>query len=403
MHHILAIEPEADRGALLRDLVRESLTTDLVVAASTAEAIDAMRDNRPDLILTSMLLAANEEHDLMAHLRGTASLHHLPVLTIPVVTDLSVGEPRSTGLFARLLRRRQPTVWPAYNFNAVIRRIEEALEQSAIAAKRAEAEIIAEDVAPEPLIETTPDPVVLDPTFVSNGSQKRARRRTMAEVGWLSSVKLSWGQHLRVVNISSSGVLVESGMRLSPGSVTRFHIEGSDTALVVPARVVRCRVSDVDSLGVKYETAAIFDRPVDALTVECDTRDIDSRLDDLLDHVQQRAGCGASAADLRMTFETGILDLISAGEVRLRDVPVVENDGRDSVYFTIPTQDGAAAVLQVTFNPNDAPGPEDFDVLTAATAAAALVLPLTGIARQTTVHLPKPSCMAERTLELQIA
>jgi hypothetical protein len=402
MHHILAIEPEADRGALLRGLVRESLNTDLTVVASTAEAINAMRDNRPDLILTSMLLAAAEEQDLMAQLRATPSLRHLPVLTIPVVTDHSVGKPRSTGLFSRFLRRRQPQVWPAYNFNAVITRIEEALEQSAIAAARAEAELLAQEIAAEPVIET-PVPVVLDSTFVSNGSQKRARRRTMAEVGWLSSVKLSWGQHLRVVNISSSGLLVESGMRLSPGSVTRFHIEGADSALVVPARVVRCRVSDVDSLGVKYETAAAFDRPVEALTVECESRDIDSRLDDLLDRVQQRADRGASAAELRMTFETGVLDLISAGEVRLRDVPVVENDGRDSVYFTIPTRDGSAAVLQVTFNPNDAPGAEDFDVLTAATVAAAMVLPLTGTARQTTVHPPSPSFTAEPTLELQIA
>ena len=90
MHRILAIEPEADRGALLRELVRESLNTDLVVVASTAAAIEAMRDQRPDLILTSMLLAANEEQDLMAHLRVTPAVHHLPVLTIPAVT-LSAG------------------------------------------------------------------------------------------------------------------------------------------------------------------------------------------------------------------------------------------------------------------------------------------------------------------------
>jgi CheY-like chemotaxis protein len=399
MHRILAIEPDADRGTLLRDLLRDSLNSDLVVAASTAEAIAAMRDNRPDLILMSMLLPANEEQDLMAHLRATPSVRHLPVLTIPAVTDLSVGEPRSTGLFSRFLRRRQSPVWPAYNFNAVITRIEEALEQSAKA--QAEAESVEPEIAAEPIIET-PFPVVLNPMLVSNGAQRRARRRTMSEVAWVSTVKLSWGQYLRVVNISSSGVLVESGVRLSPGSATKFHIEGPDTALVVPARVVRCRVSDVDSLGVKYETAAAFDRPVDALTIECESRDIDSRLDELLDHVQQRAHRGAAAAELRSTFENGLLDLISAGEVRLRDVPVVENDGRESVYFTVPTRDGSAAVLQVTFNPNDAPGVEDFAVLTAATAAAAVVLPLTGTARQTTLQLPRPF-VAQRTLELQTA
>ena len=85
-------------------------------------------------------------------------------------------------------------------------------------------------------------------------------------------------------------------------------------------------------------------------------------------------------------------------------MPVVENDGRDSVYFTVPTLDGAPAVLQVTFNPNDVPGAEDFGVLSAAVAAAAMVLPVTGTARQTNVRLPMPMpASAERPLELQMA
>jgi hypothetical protein len=105
---------------------------------------------------------------------------------------------------------------------------------------------------------------------------------------------------------------------------------------------------------------------------------------------------------LRATFESGVLELITAREVRLRDVPVVENDGRESVYFTVPTLDDAPAVLQVTFNPGDEPGLDDFAVLTAAAEAAATVLPLTGTTMRTTVHLQRPF-RAARTLELQIA
>jgi hypothetical protein len=113
---------------------------------------------------------------------------------------------------------------------------------------------------------------------------------------------------------------------------------------------------------------------------------------------------------LRSTFETGVLNLITAREVRLRDVPVVENDGRESIYFTVPTLDGARAVLQVTFNANDAPGLEDFDVLTAAARAAARLLPVTGITRQAAVQphqsTPTPALRVvggRETLELQIA
>jgi CheY-like chemotaxis protein len=404
MHHILAIEPEAARAVLLHDLVRESLNTELVVTASTAEAIRAMRDTRPDLILTSMLLPATEERDLVAHLRATSSVSHVPVLTVPVVTGVSADESRPRGLFSRLLRRRQPQTWRPYNFNAVVARIEEALEQSTIAAAQVENGIAIEPVTAEPTVEP-PLATLLDSVFVSNGSQKRPRRWALAELPWLSSIRLAWGQHLRLLNISSSGVLVESGVRLSPGSATTFQIEGSDGALVVPARIVRCRVSDVDSLGVKYETAAVFDRSIDKLdAAEGESRDLDARLDDLVASIQTRARRGAVPAELRLAFENGIIELLTAGDVRLRDVPVVENDGRDSVYFTVPTLDGAPAVLQVTFNANDAPGAEDFGVLSAAVAAAAIVLPLTGTARQTSVRLPMPTpASAGRTLELQIA
>jgi hypothetical protein len=285
----------------------------------------------------------------------------------------------------------------------VITRIAEGLEQSKTAAARAEAEAREAEaaIAAEAIIETV-NPGLLDSILASKGSAKRARRWATAELPWLSSVKLTWGQHLRLLNISSSGVLIESGVRLSPGSTTKFQIDGPEIALVVPARITRCRVSEVDSLGVKYETAAAFDQPVDALTGTDEPAGAEPRLADLIASVQQRAARGATPAELRATFESGVLELITAREVRLRDVPVVENDGRESVYFTVPTLDDAPAVLQVTFNPGDEPGLDDFAVLTAAAEAAATVLPLTGTTMQTTVHLQRPF-RAARTLELQIA
>jgi CheY-like chemotaxis protein len=410
MTRILAIEPDTDRAVLLQQLVRESLDTDLVLATSSDVAIKAMTRTRPDLILTSMLLSATEEQDLVAHLRATPSLRHIPVLTIPAVTHLSTTETRSTGLFARFRRRRQQPVWPMYNFNAVITRIEEALEQSKIAAAQAAKD--AEKLVVEPIVET---PVIDANGSVvrSSGTQKRARRLPLSDVPWLTSLKLSWGQSLRLLNISSSGVLVESGVRLSPGSATKLQLGGPELALDVPARVVRCRVSEVDSLGVKYETAAVFDRPVEALIAadqDQEPADAAEPLDELVAMVEANAASGTPQTELRSAFETGVLDRITAREVRLRDVPVVENDGRESIYFTVPTLDGSRAVLQVTFNANDAPGLEDFDVLTAAAQAAARVLPLTGITTRAAVqtHVPAPAPAlrvvgGREALELQIA
>jgi CheY-like chemotaxis protein len=396
MPRILAIEPETDRGVLLQQLVRESLNTDLVLATSTGAAITAMTGSRPDLILASMLLAANEEQDLVAHLRATPSLRHIPVLTIPAVNGSLTIETRATGLFARFRRRRQPPVWPMYNFNAVITRIEEALEQSTLAAAQMEQEAAEHALhAIEPVAELVIEPIVetpvhqlFDSAVVSSGSRKRARRLPVSDVPWLSTVRLAWGHSLRLLNISSSGVLVESGVRLSPGSTTKIQLDGTGLALTVPARVVRCRVSDVNSLGVKYETAATFERPVEELIVPEDAlTDAGVRLDDLVAAVKANAACGIPRAELRAAFENGVLDLITAREVRLRDVPVAENDGCESIYFTVPALDGSRAVLQVTFNAIDTPGLEDFDVLTAAARSAATILPLTGTTKATALEL----------------
>ena len=384
MNRILAIEPDADRGARLQQLLREHLNTDLVLSRSAHAAIAAMTETRPDLILTSAMLSANEDQDLVAHLRATPSLRHLPLLTIPPVVEAPAAEARSSGLMSRLLRRRQPqALFPMYDIGVVITRIKDALEQSKIAVARAEEE--AQDaIAAAPPVET---PASLEPVvssgLLSTGTTKRAQRWSLSDLPWLSSVKLPWGQHLRLLNISSSGMLVESGVRLSPGSATNFKIGGPELALVVPARVVRCRVSTVDALGVKYETAAAFDQPVAELVASGEEpTDAAIRLADLVATVEAHAQSGRSAAELRAEFEAGVLELITAREVRLRDVPVAENDGRDSVYFTIPTSDRTPAVLQVTFNANDQPSAEDFEVLTAAADLAAGILPLTQTAKQ---------------------
>jgi CheY-like chemotaxis protein len=288
MHRILAIEPDADRGALLRQLLPESLNTDLVLVTSTDAAIAAMTEQRPDVILTSTLLSANDDQDLVAHLRAMRSLRHLPILTIPPVVEGPATEARSTGLMSRLLRRPQPqALLPMYDIGAVVTRIEEALEQSTIAAARAEIaaaraeEEAQEAIAAAPLVESPASVEPLALALLSSGTRKRAQRWSLSDLPWLSSVKLPWGQHLRLLNISSSGMLVESGIRLSLGSATSFKISGPELAFVVPARVVRCRPT-VDSLGVTYETAAAFDQPVAELIASGEEPTAAMRLADLV-------------------------------------------------------------------------------------------------------------------------
>jgi len=81
----------------------------------------------------------------------------------------------------------------------------------------------------------------------------------------LNNLKLTWGPGLRVVNISTSGLLVESGIRFTLGNREEFQFEIDEHELIVRARVVRSDVASVGNLGVKYTTAAVFDNPFENL------------------------------------------------------------------------------------------------------------------------------------------
>ena len=176
---------------------------------------------------------------------------------------------------------------------------------------------------------------------------------------WLTGVKLPWGLDVQLVNISSSGLLLESGARFMPGSSTEFRLCGPNKNLVVPGRVVRSQVATVNSLGVKYRAAAVFDRKLETLAPRPAAvigSEGPSTLTDVLAFVRDQAERGIEPAALRSAFEQGIQQLVTAREVRIRDVPVVQNDGTESVYFAVPTDGRSQAVLQATFEPNYRPG-----------------------------------------------
>jgi hypothetical protein len=366
------------------------MNADVVFATSTEAAVAAMADDRPDLIVTSSLLAPDDDQRLAAHLRTEPGLRHLPVLTIPPLVDEDEDEEERSGVVS-LLRRRRQRAWRPYDVDAVIARIQDSLEESRAALAR------SVDPAPTPPIEPA-HAHVLQMTdaelraYCGLGNKRaRAKRFSGNDLPWISGVRLGWGLELRLLNVSRSGLLVESGIRLTPGNKTSFLFSGPQQDLVLPARVIRSRVSTVDPLGVRYVTAAQFERPFDSLSpgdVAPDRpSDPKAHLAFLVEKIQEGAAEGIGSAELRAEFEAGVRELVTAQEIRLRQTPVVENDGRDSVYFTVPTRDGSPAILQVTFSPNYRPGADEFAALRAAATAAADIVELTEPARPASLTL----------------
>jgi hypothetical protein len=170
---------------------------------------------------------------------------------------------------------RSAAPFPLYDADAIAVRIQEALESRGSATAAPLRALRGRDSSEPGTLTlalvgtTTPSPDVnarsvalVRPTEMVIA---RAHRWTPAELPWVCSVQAPSGLDARVINVSRSGILIESGSKLMPGSVAGVHLCGPGTALVVPARVVRSEVASIDVAGVKYLIAAAFDGRLDPL------------------------------------------------------------------------------------------------------------------------------------------
>jgi hypothetical protein len=387
---IIAIESDPQRGAALLRLVRRCVDAEVVLADSAHAAIIAMMERRPDAILMSALIAPHEEARLVDYVKHCLDLFDLPVLTVPPVVDEERQRERSRG-FASFFRRRRTAPWPFYDAGAVAARICDALEQSRLARRR------ARNTSPPPALaslEAAPpaECTALAPAGAPGGELQTAREHALgalaarahrwmsADLPWLSGVKLSWGLDVRLVNISNTGILIESGTKLTPGMEAIFRLSWPDDDLTLPARVVRSGVAAVDATGVCYQTAAAFERTLSVFTPNQTLLAVDAQRSDVIDGLMGRlrraAAQGASPAALRSAFEDGIRRLVAAREIRIRDFPIAEGREDESVYFTVPAPGSCDAVLQVTFEHGSQPGRDEFEIVKAAAEAAAELLNL---------------------------
>ena len=93
-------------------------------------------------------------------------------------------------------------------------------------------------------------------------SDRRGHMRLNAEdVRWLRSARLKYGPDVRVIDISAGGILVETESQLRPDANIVFELAGPTSSILVPSRVLRCRVASFDEV-VRYRGACAFKRPV---------------------------------------------------------------------------------------------------------------------------------------------
>ncbi len=216
---------------------------------------------------------------------------------------------------------------------------------------------------------------VLAPFLRGDDQRLRDHRRHASEVPWLTTIKLPWGPEVALLNISRTGMLIETTFKFTSGTVIEFQLCGSDVNLVVRAKVVRCEIASVDSRSVRYHAAAVFSEEL-RLNSFLGREKVSSppkALADLLTHVAsdlERSGY----AGLRTRFEQGLKRIVGARDVQLRDGVMPLSDTDESIYFKVPSTIGNKAILQITFAPGHELLEMEFRLLQSAATLAALVL-----------------------------
>lgn len=350
MPRILVVESHPDDVRKIRELLSPSLDAEIVVAESADAAERAIQTEHLALVLTSVVTPPAVEARVMAAIRSLPSSMPVPVLTLPPLADART-EPERRGAFLSLFSRAPKEPWQHYDADALGQRIREALAQSLD-----EREWLAdrERVWAEAAVREV-EPVFLKPA----DPHERAPRFTSTDVSGLSLVKLTWGLQVEIVNISRSGMLIESGARFSEGAREEFELSGAAGHVRAIARFVRSRITQVEGIGVRYQTAAAFDGdiqlPLAPFRVSpMDVAEAPAPLRDVMTWVRQEAARGMVPSQALAAFELELQHLVRAREVRICEARTASDDTGASVFFTVPAR-GGHAVLRATFDPDYRP------------------------------------------------
>jgi CheY-like chemotaxis protein len=391
---ILAIEPDAIRAAMLRQLMPSDMC-ELTVVKSAEAAVESIAGQIPDLVLTSTFLPPSDEAALTTHLRNMPAASHLQVITVPHFIDSNDASDRGPSKVLSFLTWRSGLARPACKPDTVREQIETYLEQARanrlMFAGRQVVPVVFDktvtlDKQPDTrLVRATTDEV----NTLANGGhpfklgrahandRRRSRRQASGELPSLWAVKLPWGADVKIVDISTQGVLLETTSKITPGRTVDLRLLGQDTDLNVPARAIRSEVASVDAMGVRYRVAAAFSRDIElfgAPRQPASTTVMPTALGELLARVLSEVDYSSKSSAPRARFEQGLRKLVPVRDVQIRQTPVIPSGGSESIYFKVPVASGNQPVLQAIFEPDHQPSANEFRFLKAAASLAAVVL-----------------------------
>jgi hypothetical protein len=93
-------------------------------------------------------------------------------------------------------------------------------------------------------------------------SNRRVHRRLPAsDLQWLQTTRIKYGPEVRVLDVSTGGIAIETDYELKPDATMVFELAGRDGGVLVPARVLRSE--KLNRERPLYRSACAFKRPLD--------------------------------------------------------------------------------------------------------------------------------------------
>jgi PilZ domain-containing protein len=90
--------------------------------------------------------------------------------------------------------------------------------------------------------------------------RRTSRRLHRVEEHGIVTARVRPGHRAHLVDVSSSGAMIEISYRLLPGTSVELHLETDSTHTRIRGHVVRCAVFRVRPSSVCYRGAIVFDR-----------------------------------------------------------------------------------------------------------------------------------------------
>ena len=399
---LLAIEPDPQRGAVLDRVLDERVCADVVIVCDINAALTSIAEQVPDLILTSTFLPPAALARLIDELRHLPDAAHTQIITTPYSLDAPHGEPprEESDRILRFPRQRMEAgrfhVDPVLVTTEVAQYLEQARVLRASARNRQEpgvgpiTELVLAARPPGPWQFSTGPAAPAAQDFRALNAlrptdRRRAARRRAADLAGQLGIRLSPDVDATIVDISSSGVRLETSTRLQPGALIDLEVIGMEGSVVVGARLIRTETVDRDGPDVKYRAAAIFLREIDLFARNANPTLVAAAaaasytpriLAELLGRVLVDAAWLSNGRKLWSIFESEVCALVRAREVRIRALPVPATGGCESLYFRIPSAAGSEHGLHVVFERGCRPTALESRLLTAAASLASVVLDL---------------------------